>query len=202
MKTVLIGFGLFVSTSVAHANLISNSGFEAGNFNGWNNAGLTCSAVGNSFTATTCVGFDADPGPLSGVFAAYLGTSNGSGMIGQTFGTTADVMYTVNFFLANGSFGGLATPNDFLVQWNGTTLMQLTNAVVQDYTEYTFSALATGSSSTLVFISQQTPSFWILDDVSVTPIPEPSTLVLLSLGLFGLAFTALRNTVQHAHRPL
>ena len=40
----------------------------------------------------------------------------------------------------------------------------------QDYTEYTFTVTATGSTSTLEFDARQDPSHWSLDNISVTPV--------------------------------
>ena len=41
----------------------------------------------------------------------------------------------------------------------------------QNYTEYTFTVTATGSTSTLEFDARQDPSHWSLDNISVTATP-------------------------------
>lgn len=188
LKATMAGLALFAVAGVSHADLVNNGGFETGTFAGWATSGLTCSGVGTSSGSATggCVGMDSEPGAHSGSFAAYLGTAGGGGLVMQGISTTAGQTYTVDFFLANGNFGGTSTPNDFLVQWNGAPMLHLTNAPAQAYTEYTFSVLATGSSSTLAFTHKQSPSFWVLDDVSVNAVPEPAALGLLLAGLLGI----------------
>ena len=189
LQSIVIGFALLIGSGITQANLISNGGFESGSFSGWGTSGLTCSGVGSTFSVATggCVGMVSDPGPYSGNYAAYLGTALGGGVISQAFATTPGQTYLVDFFLANGSYNGSSTPNDFLVEWDTGTLMHLVGAASQGFTEYAFYVVAASASSTLKFTHQQTPSFWVLDNVSV--VPEPSVVALLGLGLAALGFS-------------
>jgi len=192
MLKISVAVLALAGSGASHANLISNGGFESGSFAGWTTNSLACSGVGATaiLAVPGCYGIDSDPGTHSGSNAAYLGTYGGGGSISQIISTITGQMYTVNFFLANGSYQNLSVPNDFLVQWNGgTTLMHLNNAPAAGFASYTFSALATSGTSSLSFTNQQNPSYWVLDDVSVnSSVPEPSALGILGLGLIGLAF--------------
>src|SRR5713226_6733032 len=92
-------FGLLASTNLARANLITNPGFETGDFSGW-------IQFGN-------VGFTGVDGglPHSGSFAAFLGPVGSLGFLSQTLATTPGIRYDLRFFLL--SDGGL--PNEFQV---------------------------------------------------------------------------------------
>jgi hypothetical protein len=72
------------------------------------------------------------------------------------------------------------------VQFSGVTLLSLTSAPAFAYTEYTFTALASTNNALLHFSFYNPPVYWYLDDVSVTPVPEPGTLGLIALGALGL----------------
>ena len=66
------------------------------------------------------------------------------------------------------------------------------------YTFYSFSnIIATSSSSALSFSFYNPPSWWDLDDVSVTAhvVPEPGTLGLIALGALGLVGAVRKRLV-------
>jgi hypothetical protein len=199
MKLKIIGLlavGLMGMSGVASASLVQNGGFETGSFSDWSTSGLTCSGVGASFGAATggCVGYDADPGPHSGAYAAYLGTAAGGGVISQSFATYAGQTYTLDFDLAIGAYNGSPSPNSFVALVDGLSLFSILNAPAQGFAHYSFDFIGSGGLMNLSFISGNAPSFFILDDVSVR-VPEPSTLALFGLFAAGLGLMRRRRSI-------
>jgi hypothetical protein len=206
MKTVgiiVLGFmGLMFAATPMYADLLTNGGFETGNFTGWNVSGIYACVSGSLCDGNFA---DADPGPHSGGFAAYLGSPgnlNGQGeaddILSQTVAAAAGQSYIVDFFLAVGStaqFGG-SVPNSFSVSWDGNVLGALNNVNGQPYTEYSFAVTGTGSD-TLLFDTETYPSVFVLDDVSVTAAnvsaPEPASFGLLFTMLLAAAFVAQKK---------
>src|SRR5437588_6466275 len=80
------------------ANLVTNPGFEMGNFSGWIQSGNTeANAVGTGVYAHT------------GTFGAQLGPVGSDWFLVQILPTTIGTTYDISFWLRND--GG--TPNDF-----------------------------------------------------------------------------------------
>ena len=176
-----------VFAGAAQANIITNPGFETGNFTGWARSGDT------SFTAVD------DFSPHSGRFSAFLSTSGSTGSITQTLATTVGVSYDIEFWL-NTAF----RPNFFSVSFDGIVLDSLTNITTSPsilpavYRLFSYTALASSANTDLVFTFRHDPWGWDLDDVSVeaaTAVPEPGSLPLFVGGLIMLL--ALRRRYRN-----
>jgi hypothetical protein len=183
MKSTLKSFacclacvGLCLGTT-ARANLITNGGFEDGNFTGWTvNAGST-------FVEMT--GFDGYA-PNSGTYFAALGNVGSIGTVMQTpIIDTAGQNYTLTYFLASNG----TSPASFSAEWDGVVLAgsQLTNPNSGSaYVQFIFTVTGTGSD-TLTFNERNDPAYMALDDVSLNPaaaVPAP----IVGAGLPGLIF--------------
>lgn len=155
----------------ASAELVVNGGFETGDFTGWtqfDNTGAT--GVAGTFDSVS---------PFQGSYQAYFGAVGSSGGIRQDLATVAGQTYHISFALAN-----LGGPTNHFNAWFGSThLMFLDDVDPFDYTVYTFDVTATGAPTTLSFSFQQNPSYFLLDAVSVTAVPEPSTLAMAGTAL-------------------
>jgi hypothetical protein len=161
---------LFILPGVASADIVYNGGFETGDFTGWILSGNPIPGQVDSSL------------PHSGTYAANLFAAGSLGYLEQLLPTMPGTLYNLMYFLA--SDGG--TPNEFLAQLNGTTLIDQTNIPSQNYTQYSFSFQATSTSADLKFGFRDDPGSLHLDDVSETPVPEPA-LAWLGVLMIGLA---------------
>lgn len=168
------------------SNLVQNGSFETGSFSNWSLSGNTGYTSVNS-------GYSE-----SGTYAALFGPVGSVGTLSQMLTTVAGDSYTVSFWLENMG----SRPNSFSASFGSSVLTSLTNARTFGYTLYSYVVTATSSTTNLSFSFRQDPSYWALDNVSVTsnavppevsPVPLPAALPLLGVGLAGFAVVGKRR---------
>jgi hypothetical protein len=103
-----------------------------------------------------------------------LGQSVSLGYLYQTLTTVPGQSYLISLWLTIPSNSTGATPNQFVVAWNGTAVFNQSNLPFTAWTNLQFVVTATGTSTVLEFGFEDTPYYLGLDDVSVTPYLPPS----------------------------
>ncbi len=161
-------------SAVFNSGLVMNGSFETGDFTGWTLTG------DNSYTAV-------DNGsvfpPHSGQYEAILGNAASLGYLSQTLVTAPGTSYVLSFWL-NNSYGDPG--NVFMVSWNGTTLLALTNPVASGWTNYQFVVAAAGTSTVIQFGFKDTGASYLgLDDISVLAMQPPAQPGIAGISLTG-----------------
>ena len=210
--------GVFLSTSASAVELISNGGFEIGNFTpqgfptydtitsggpqdlsswtvgnslvwGWNTTDINV-YDGQGFVDLTGVGDTAPHGTLSQTLPTLVGQK-------YAFSVYTTLYDTVGINVsANGAPIILSGPYG---TWDGTP----TGAI---WRQVTGAFIADGTSSTIVIAGQPGFSFMIgLDDVSVTgpalaAVPELSSWALMFLGFAGLGVVGYHRAKRASPR--
>ena len=171
---------LAASVVPARANLITDPGFES------------CTASGTTppnWTGSAPVYSSCDTTPHTG---SYDDTLSAAGSLSQTIATITGDTYDFSFWLGAGG-----TPYHFTASFGSNQVFSLFDPGSLGYTMEDLTVTATGTSTTISFGGSGAEGGWYLDDVSVTDqtpsAPEPASLILLTTGLFAIAWRFRRG---------
>jgi hypothetical protein len=159
-----LGTGTFNSTFTLVPQLVQNGGFETGDLTGWI---FTGAGVGSDFFVGPTPTFGAHTGSYAANFGA-VATSFDS--IAQTLPTIPGHSYVLSYWLSHNDTN---LENEFQVSWGGNIIQDLLNVSSFNWTNYTFTELATNSSTVLQFSGYEIPAWFGLDDVSVLDNGQP-----------------------------
>jgi len=146
--------------------IVLNGGFETGHFTDW-------TLSGNSGYLTISTKSDYKH---SGSYGVQAGPVGSPGYLSQTLPTVAGQTYLLSLWLDSPDG---ATPNEFTVSWNGTTVFDGVNMGAVGWTNLQFIVDAASASSQLQIGVRNDPSYFGLDDISVTPIYSEPPLIAL-----------------------
>ena len=171
-------------------NLVTNSGFETGNFTGW-------TVFGANTASSVNIGVDSLPADVhSGSFGAFAGNAVTT-TLSQTIVTVPGTTYTVSFFLD--VYQADATNGFFTANFGNNTFVNLQEPTQTDvFTQFTASVVATTAATTLTFSFNDPGGFFGLDDVSVV---NPAacfcrgTLILTDRGEVAVETLAIGDCV-------
>ena len=163
------------------AELVTNGGFETGDFTGWATGGTSFPI----YTVTNPV----QEGVYAAQIAGFLSSigSPAENTLTQVIATALGQSYDLSFWYYQDD----RTPNGLNVIWNGLSVYSATDESFAGYKHITTSVIGSGSDS-LVFKAYNDPAFTYLDNVSVSAVPEPMTWALM-IGGFGMAGAVIRR---------
>lgn len=182
----LAALALAAPAVMASPELVTNGDFSSGTV-GWTNGGGmgfsdAFGAGGSRAMLTACVGH------------GCVSTLGQGAFIRQTISTTEGETYDLTFLV--GEIGG--PTSEFSLFWDGSMIADVLNPANNslnlitnpNMVSYTYSVVASGASTAFEIHGRQDPGLISFDNISVTQsssdVPEPSSMMLLGIGLLGL----------------
>ena len=206
LQAVLVMASL-AAGGLAHANLLTNGSFELGTFIPDPNDTQTFTAGATTMTGWTTVGNfvsrigATNPFLLSAqdgsFFLDLTGYHTGTpfGGVTQTVATTPGQQYELSFYLGSYTARWGGPPVSILASAGGTSQTFTDSASTRSstWTRETLAFTATGSSTLITLTGAAGVQYIGLDNVSLNPVPEPSTWVMLLIGVAGLCVVSYRG---------
>ena len=199
-----LGIAVAIASPARSANIVVNGGFEADGFTTGPITGFTKSGNANGLTLGTGIAH-------TGNVAFEFNNAAPIGYISQALTTSPGTAYLLDFFFRSSDVSGFPTgsvEDQFVVNVGGDassgtliggdTLFNETNlpaslappsdpfSFPESYAEYRLGFIASSATTNLIFGGFNTPSTNFLDDISVTPVPEPASLALLAGCIISL----------------
>jgi hypothetical protein len=203
-----------VVCAAVSGNIVSNCGFETGDFTGWTVGGATSGNFDGNYWGVQ--GDLNDPpegatvlGPVnSGSWAAYFWTDDTGTLapitLSQQVTGPIGVLYTIAFYIDQDA---LTSTNTFSVTFAGATLTSVTNMAPTNgfkFETFTYNDVSV-VNPLLQFSFENPPDYFFLDDVEVTgPViaPEPEGMPLGGEAIGLLLLAALKHGCREtARRP-
>jgi len=167
-----------VSKSVPIMLSSGNAGFETGDFSDWNFFGNPDDdgPVLIDWSDFEDIGDVLPNVPYSdfvhsGLWGAFLGETGDLGYLIQSIPTAASNSYVVSCWLSSYTDSGTNAPNEFQLQWNGTTLFDKVNMPAFGWTNLFYIQPGIDGESTLQIGFRDDPAGLGLDDIIVQAVP-------------------------------
>lgn len=163
--------GLGLVAGAAEANLVANGGFEAG-LSSWAVSGFQLQD------------YDYGIGDIAhaGTQAFYGGGVADPGYIHQSLTTVPGQDYRLSFWMFSDGFA----PNEFRLLVGGNVAYDAVDVPLQAFREVRLDFRAASNSTQLWLGFRNDSGFLRVDDIDVSPVPEPATAALAGLGLMVL----------------
>lgn len=193
-------------SGVAYADpIVTNGGFETGNFNSWtvSSTGTTNSAaavIAYNSTTPGAFGESVSPAPGSGNFGAYFSTDTGTQTISQTVTLAAGQQYAFSYDLFSPANGQANMYNATLTSSVGTadtlgpfSAQNFGSSWVLETSDFT-AALGGIYTLSISFTGDGDPAAdFVVDNVAISAVPEVSTWAMMIFGFCGVGFMAYRR---------
>ncbi len=191
----LLVSSLFVGTS--QAELVTNGGFETGDFTGWTLNQSNADATNGNVGVTDFPSFVA-----SGNYGVYL-TPSSVATLSQTIATVAGHAYVIQYDLTSYA-GNPGNQSNFSASFGGVLLTGGPSLPVNDpnltviptWAHYSFNVVANSASTVLQFTASNQTGYFAIDNVSAVPEADEYVLMLLGAGLVAFQVRRKKATLE------